>query len=174
MPERPLTVGDVEHHAATLSAMAAALLTGLASGKYDKHVAFAENLLAELGLAFPPAAMVEKGVEVFLLINKMTAGRGHVVADGRGGFVTQSWADDPRHKLNPDGSFQLCQSQRADALSAAAAAIEAPREMLEQKTTVAIAEAGLPGKEADKKAQELVMAQKAISELGVRQVGTKT
>jgi hypothetical protein len=60
MPERPLTVGDVEHHAATLSAMAAALLTGLASGKYDKHVAFAENLLAELGLAFPPAAMSRK------------------------------------------------------------------------------------------------------------------
>jgi hypothetical protein len=122
MPGHPLTVGDVEHHAATLSAMAAALLTGLASGKYDKQVAFAENMLAELGLAFPPAAMVEKGVEVFLLINKMTAGRGDVVADGRGGFVTQSWADDPRHKLNPDGSFQ-----------------------------VAIAEAGLPGKEAEKR-----------------------
>jgi len=128
MPDRPLTVADVEQHAATLSAMAAALLAGLASGKYDKHVAFAESILAELGLVFPPAAMVKKGVEVFLLINKMTAGRGPVVADGRGGFVTQSWADDPRHKLNPDGSFQLCQSRRADALSAAVAAIKAQRE----------------------------------------------
>src|SRR4029077_218399 len=99
--ERPLTVGDVEQRAATRSAMAAALLTGLAAGKYDRQVAFAENMLAELGLVFPPAAMVEKGVELFLFINKMTAGRGPVVADGRGGFVTQSWPDDPRHKLNP-------------------------------------------------------------------------
>jgi hypothetical protein len=107
MTDHPLTVGDVQHHAATLSAMAAALLTGLASGKYDKQIAFAENMLAELGLVFPPAAAVEKGIEVFLFINKMTAGRGPAVADGRGGFVTQSWADDPRHKLNPDGSFQL-------------------------------------------------------------------
>jgi hypothetical protein len=46
--------------------------------------------------------------------------------------------------------------------------------MLEQKTTVAIAEAGYPGKESDKKAQELAVAQKATSDLGVRQVETKT
>lgn len=149
MPDRPLTVGDVEQHAATLSAMAAALLAGLASGKYDKQVAFAENMLDGLGLVFPPAAMVEKGAEVFLLINKMTAGRGPVVADGRGGFVTQSWADDPRHKLNPDGSFQPCQSQRADALSAAAAALKAQRETLEQKIKAAVAEVELAEKDAD-------------------------
>jgi len=107
MPDRTLTVGDVEQHAATLSAMAAALLAGLAAGKYDKQVAFAENMLGELGLIFPPAAMVERGVEVFLLINKMTAGRGPMVPDGRGGYVTQSWADDPRHQLDPDGSFKF-------------------------------------------------------------------
>jgi hypothetical protein len=87
--------------------MAAALLTGLATGKYDKQIAFTENMLAELGLVFPPVAAVEKGIEVILFINKMTAGRGPIVPDGRGGFVTGSWADDPRHKLNPDGSFQL-------------------------------------------------------------------
>jgi lysozyme family protein len=63
--------------------------------------------------------------------------------------------------------------QRADALGAAIAAIKAQREMLEQKTKAAIAEAELVAKEADKKAQELVMAQKVISELGIRPVETK-
>jgi hypothetical protein len=46
--------------------------------------------------------------------------------------------------------------------------------MLEQKTAVAIAEAKLAGKESDKKAQELAAAQKATSDLGIRQVETKT
>jgi hypothetical protein len=107
MPDRPITVGEVESHAASLAAMASALLTGLASGKYDREAAFGEHILSGLGLVFPPAAMVEKGIEVFLVINKMTAGRGPVVPDGRGGFIYQSWADDPRHQLNPDGSFKF-------------------------------------------------------------------
>lgn len=106
MPDRPITVGEVQHHAATLSAMAAALLTGLAAGKYDNQVAFAEDMLAEAGVVFPPAAMVARGIEVFLFINKMTAGRGPIMPDGRGGYVTQSWADDPRHQLNRDGNFK--------------------------------------------------------------------
>lgn len=87
MPDRSITVGEVQEHAATLSAMASALLTGLASGEYDKQAAFAENMLSELGLVFPPAAMVEKGIEMFLAINKWTAPRAPVVPDGRGGFV---------------------------------------------------------------------------------------
>jgi hypothetical protein len=107
MTDRTITVGEVQAHAATLAAMAAALLTGLASGKYDKQVAFSEDMLSGLGLVFPPAAMVEKGIEVFLFLNRMTAGRGPVVPDGRGGYITQSWADDPRHALNPDGTFKF-------------------------------------------------------------------
>jgi hypothetical protein len=31
---------------------------------------------------------------------------GSVVSDGRGGYVSRAWADDPRHALNPDGSFK--------------------------------------------------------------------
>ncbi len=31
---------------------------------------------------------------------------GVIVPDGRGGFVTKAWADDPRHQLNPDGTFK--------------------------------------------------------------------
>jgi lysozyme family protein len=63
--------------------------------------------------------------------------------------------------------------QRADALGAAIAAIKAEHEMLEQKTKAAIAEVELAGKEADKKTQEFVMAQKAISELGIKAGETK-
>jgi hypothetical protein len=84
-----ITVGEVQSHGATLAAMAAALLAGLASGKYDPQVAFTEQMLGELGIVFPPAAMVEKGIEVFLLINKMTAPRGGVIPDGRGGFIPE-------------------------------------------------------------------------------------
>jgi hypothetical protein len=29
-----------------------------------------------------------------------------LVPDGRGGFVTQPWAADPREQLNPDGTFK--------------------------------------------------------------------
>jgi hypothetical protein len=32
---------------------------------------------------------------------------GAIVPDGQGGFVSKTWADDPRHQLNPDGSFKF-------------------------------------------------------------------
>lgn len=106
MTDRPVTIGEAKPHAATLAAMAAALLTGLASGKYDPEVALTEHALADLGIVFPAFAAVEKGLEFFLALNRMTAGRGPVVADGKGGYVTKSWVDDPRHQLNPDGTFK--------------------------------------------------------------------
>jgi hypothetical protein len=31
---------------------------------------------------------------------------GLIIGDGRGGFVTKAWANDPRHQLNPDGTFR--------------------------------------------------------------------
>ncbi len=41
-------------------------------------------------------------------MTKLRAGvtAGTVVHDGSGGFVTKAWADDPRHQLNPDGTFK--------------------------------------------------------------------
>lgn len=109
MPDRILTVGDVQQHAATIGAAVSALLTGLAAGKYDSQVAFAESMLSDLGIVFPPAAALAQGIEVFMFIDKMGGlGRsGPVVPDGRGGWTSQSWADDPRHQLNPDGSFKI-------------------------------------------------------------------
>lgn len=104
-----LTVGDVQAHAWTLGAMASALLTALAAGKYDPEVAFAESMLGDLSIVFPPAGAVEQGIEAFMWINKMGGlGRsGPVVPDGFGGYVSKEWAADPRHALNPDGSFKL-------------------------------------------------------------------
>jgi hypothetical protein len=90
MPDRAITVGEVEAHAQTLSALASSILTGLASGKYDREIAFTERMLTELGVVFPPARMAERGLEVFLFINKWTAPRGPVVPDGRGGWVPES------------------------------------------------------------------------------------
>jgi hypothetical protein len=82
-----LTVSDAKKNAATLSAMASALLTGLADGEYDDEIAFTENLLIEIGAVLPVVAEIEKAGEFLLLVNKMTAPRGAIVPDGRGGFV---------------------------------------------------------------------------------------
>lgn len=38
---------------------------------------------------------------------KTGVANGTVVHMSDGSFVTKSWADDPRHALNPDGSFKF-------------------------------------------------------------------
>lgn len=84
---KPITTFDVAAHANTLAAMASALLTGLASGKYDPEVAMTEQVLNDLGVIFPPALQVERALEIFLFLNKMTAPRAPIIPDGHGGFV---------------------------------------------------------------------------------------
>jgi hypothetical protein len=101
MTGSPLTVGDVQHHATTIAAMASALLTGLAAGKYDQQAAFAESMLTDLAVVFPPSAAVEEGIEVFLSINKMTAPRAAIVPDGRGGYVPKD-----NSRVMRDGSLR--------------------------------------------------------------------
>jgi hypothetical protein len=101
MIERPLTVGDVQAHAATLSAMASALLTGLARGQYDNQVAFTEDMILATSVVFPMAPAVEKGLEVFLALNKMAAPRAPIVPDGAGGFVPNT-----NSRVMPDGSLR--------------------------------------------------------------------
>jgi hypothetical protein len=61
-----------------------------------------------LSIILPPAAFVDQGLELFLGLNKLGAfGRlGPVVSDGFGGEVSKEWADNPRHQLNPDGTFK--------------------------------------------------------------------
>ncbi len=87
---RPITTFDVAANANTLAAMASALLTGLAAGKYDPNVAMTEKILSDLGVIFPPAGQVERALEIFLFLNKMTAPRAAIIPDGQGGFVPAS------------------------------------------------------------------------------------
>jgi len=84
------TVKEVRSHASTISAFASSLLTGLAEGKYDEQVAITEKLLTEAGVAIPQFAMVEKGLELFLWINRVTAPAARIVPDGQGGWVPES------------------------------------------------------------------------------------
>lgn len=84
---------DLKTHASVLSRAASALLYGLAHGKYDGQVAVTEDGLKKLGVVFPPALEVEKALEVFLFLNKLTAPKA-VIPDGQGGFVP---ADNSRY-----------------------------------------------------------------------------
>lgn len=101
MSDRSITVGEVQAHAETLAAMLSALLIGLATGKYDPEVAFGEHILSGLGIVLPPVAAIEKGAEIILAINKMTAPRGPIVADGRCGMVPNT-----NSRVMPDGSLR--------------------------------------------------------------------
>jgi len=71
----------------TLSAMAAAFLGDLASGKYDQQVAVVEGWLKEASLAIPALVAIEKGLEVLLVVNKATAPMSGLVSDEQGGWV---------------------------------------------------------------------------------------
>jgi hypothetical protein len=66
------TADDLEIHARTLSQAASAILLGLANGKYGGQMEVTEQLLKDLAVVFPPAADVEKALEVFLFLNKLT------------------------------------------------------------------------------------------------------
>ena len=60
------------------------------------------KIAAEL---YPPAALAEIPIEVMqalipVLMKGLTLHR-----DGKGGWYSDRWAEDPRHKLNPDGTF---------------------------------------------------------------------
>jgi hypothetical protein len=81
-----LAIADLRVYASVLARAASALLFGLAHGEHGKEVEITERFLDGLGVVFPPAAEVEKSLEIFLLINTLTA-PSEVVPDGRGGFV---------------------------------------------------------------------------------------
>lgn len=86
MSAAPLTSLDVQKNLSTLTAAASAFLLALAHGKYDPEMAVTERILKDLSVALPPAAEIEKALEIFLWLNKITAPAA-VVPDGRGGQV---------------------------------------------------------------------------------------
>jgi hypothetical protein len=83
-------VQDITKHSSTISSMMSSILIGLGRGDYDNEVALTEKVLLDLAVAFPPLAELEKALEFFLWINRVTAPRGKVVPDGRGGWVPEN------------------------------------------------------------------------------------
>ncbi len=86
-PSRPKTVGELEIHAEALSKMASAILTELTTGKYDKELAVGKEVLTNIATAIPAFGAIERGLEFFLWINRITAPSGPIISDGRGGWV---------------------------------------------------------------------------------------
>jgi hypothetical protein len=91
---RPLTAGDVQQHAANIDMAVATILD-----------------LLKIGATFyPPLSIAAPAISMFINFeaHKLKTGLadGSVLPDGQGGFVSKAWSDDPRHALNPDGSFK--------------------------------------------------------------------
>lgn len=87
----------------------------LMSQAFDTDVVAVADILGAVGLVFPPAAVASNyvryvamgisGVQAAIRIGSALDLFADLVPDGAGGHVTQAWIDDPRHKLNADGSF---------------------------------------------------------------------
>ncbi len=90
---------------------------------HDANITTAENVLLDLlpiVLKFaagfdPPLAMALPFVQPVIAsvirhwFASLRSGlvTGEILPDGQGGFVSKAWADDPRHQLNPDGTFKF-------------------------------------------------------------------
>jgi len=62
-----------------------------------------------VGKLYPPVAAIAPALTFVLkeALAKFEADRkaGVIVPDGRGGWVSKAWRDDPRHALRQDGTF---------------------------------------------------------------------
>jgi hypothetical protein len=67
--------------------------------------------LLKVGASFyPPLAIAAPVVTSIIKLQtaslKAGLAAGEILPDGQGGFVSKTWANDPRHAINPDGSFK--------------------------------------------------------------------
>jgi hypothetical protein len=93
--------------AAFFSAMSAAIKSRSFTAETEIAIEEAVTIAADLGLGEPITGIVSTLLPyVFGELSKIAAEPLIPVAGGAGGFVTQEWADDRRHQLNPDGSFK--------------------------------------------------------------------
>ncbi len=70
-----------------------------------------EAILKAISVVYPPAAVAEEGVAVVggvltVILPVLIAWAKTLQPDGRGGFISASWAADPANKINPDGTFE--------------------------------------------------------------------
>lgn len=90
--------------------------TFLMSQQFPADVVDIADLLGFLGLAIPPlavasnyvryAAVAISGVQMAIRVGSALDLFADLLPDGHGGYVSQSWIDDPRHQLNADGTFK--------------------------------------------------------------------
>lgn len=89
-PVKPRNIEELVVHTEAIGKVVSTILTELATGKYDKEIDTVEGILAKIAIGLPAFGMVEKGLEMFLWINRITAPAGPIVPDGQGGWVPQS------------------------------------------------------------------------------------
>ncbi len=104
-----VTVGEIETATGSLtaffSAMQAAVKTKNLEAGAELTIEELVAIAADLGLGEPFTGIAKSILPLlFGAFNQIAAEP--LIPDGRGGFVTKTWADDPREQLNPDGSFK--------------------------------------------------------------------
>jgi hypothetical protein len=76
----------------------------------DRLEAVLIDALTVGGTLYPPLALAQplltSAIKHYGSYLRAGIANGTIVSDGQGGFVTTAWAADPRHQLNPDGSFK--------------------------------------------------------------------
>jgi hypothetical protein len=77
-------------------------------GNWEADIVPIEDILRIVGLFVPPVAIAEADFEAIMPILQFifTSVRSEPLVNISGTWVTQSWIDNPRHQLNPDGSFK--------------------------------------------------------------------
>jgi len=87
----------------------------LLSAQFENDLIPVADLLGVIGLFVPPVAVAANDTRmiaiVLTVIHKIVSlgqqfGWFSNLVNVDGTLVTQSWADDPRHQLNPDGTFK--------------------------------------------------------------------
>jgi hypothetical protein len=104
-----LTAGTVESGLGTLHGFLGAFVEAVKAKNYEAvtELSIDEALSIAGDLGVPYASLASALLPLLWpLINKEIASFGHLVSDGKGGFVTEAWASDPRHALTPDGKFK--------------------------------------------------------------------
>ena len=85
-----ISTEELDLHKETLGQAASAILLGLAAGQYDEEVKAIRDALQKIGIAFPPAEVLNRALGVFLVVNRLSVPIGPVVPDGQGGMVPAS------------------------------------------------------------------------------------
>ena len=77
----------------------------------DEAVTIITDVISVASLANPnpvvgvAATLLTDFIQAWAANLKGGIAAGEIIDDGRGGFVTKTWANDPRHAIGPDGNF---------------------------------------------------------------------